>query len=247
VSVSYYNEFDPKAAAWIQQLIDDKQIPYGYVDSRSITEVQPSDLRGFTQCHFFAGIGGWARALHLAGWSPDRPVWTASLPCQPFSSAGKQDGTSDERHLWPTFERLVRECRPPTIFGEQVASKLARTEWLPGVCLDLQALGYSATAVDLCAPCAGEIGEGRIVRGDQESWERVIIGHPHIRQRLYWVADRGMGNPISSRLQTRVDESGTNESRSECATQPSVYGVGQPLLAATRTSHGGPPSMRSAQ
>ena len=188
--MNYFNEIDPNAAAWIRQLITDGIIPKGHVDERSITEVTPSDLRGYTQAHFFCGLGGWLRALQLAGWPEDRPVWTASLPCQSFSSAGKQRGTADERHLWPVFERLVRECRPPVLFGEQVASKLARTDWLPGVCLDLQNLGYSATAVDICAPCAGEVGEGRIVRGDQETWERIILGAPHIRQRLYWVASR---------------------------------------------------------
>ena len=195
--MNYYNEFDPKAAAWLQQLIDDKQIPNGHVDSRSITEVQPSDLAGFSQCHFFAGIGGWSLALRLAGWPEDRPVWTASLPCQPFSTAGRQRGTEDERHLAPIYLELVRQCKPPVQFGEQVASKLARTEWLPGIRMELEALGYSFGAADLCAPCAGEIGEGRIVRGDQESWERIIIGHPHIRQRLYWVAqscDIGTGS-----------------------------------------------------
>lgn len=192
---AYYNEFDPKAAARLQQLIDDKQIPYGYVDSRSILEVQPSDLRGFTQCHFFAGVGGWSLALRLAGVPDSEPVWTASLPCQPFSTAGKQLGTDDERHLAPTFLELVRQCRPAKCFGEQVASKLARTDWLPGIRLEFEALGYSFGAADLCAPCAGEVGEGWIVRGDQGSWERLIIGHPHIRQRLYWVADRGVAQP----------------------------------------------------
>lgn len=187
--MNYYNEFDPNAAAWLRQLIADKQIPDGVVDDRSITEITPHDLKGFSQCHFFAGVGGWPLALRLAGVPEDRPLWTASLPCQPFSTAGKQDGTADDRHLWPVFERLVRECRPPTILGEQVSSKLARDDWFPGVCMDLEALGYAVFGADLCAPCAGEIGEGRIVRGDQDSWERIVIGAPHIRQRLYWVAN----------------------------------------------------------
>ncbi len=187
--LNYYNEFDPNAAAWLRQLIADKQIPDGVVDDRSITEITPHDLQGFTQCHFFAGVGGWPLALNLAGVPEDRPLWTASLPCQPFSTAGKQDGTADDRHLWPVFERLVRECRPPTILGEQVSSKLARDDWFPGVCMDLEALDYAVFGADLCAPCAGEIGEGRIVRGDQNSWERIVIGAPHIRQRLYWVAN----------------------------------------------------------
>lgn len=214
--MNYYNEFDPNAAAWLRQLIADKQIPNGTVDDRSITEVTPNDLKGFTQCHFFAGVGGWSLALRLAGVPENRRVWTASLPCQPFSTAGKQLGTDDERHLAPVFLELVRQCNPPVLFGEQVASKIARTQWLPGIRLELEALGYSFGAVDLSSPCAGEIGEGRIVRGDQESWERVIIGKPHIRQRLYWMANRtelrrgegstdGAGNPERASEEGAID------------------------------------------
>ena len=89
---AYYNEHDPKAAAWLRELIQAGEIPAGDVDERSIVEVQPADLARYTQCHFFAGIGGWSYALRLAGWPTDRPVWTGSCPCQPFSSAGKSGG-----------------------------------------------------------------------------------------------------------------------------------------------------------
>ena len=192
--MNYYNEFDPNAAAWLRELIAQGSIPNGIVDERSITELTPTDLHGYTQCHFFAGIGGWSLALQLAGIPSSQPLWTGSCPCQPFSSAGKQLSTADERHLWPVFAELIRQCRPPIVLGEQVASNAARNDWLPGVRLDLEAMGYSFGAADLCAPCAGEIGEGRIVRGDQTTWERVIIGHPHIRQRIYWVADNRLAD-----------------------------------------------------
>ena len=165
--MNYYNEFDPFAAAWLQRLIDEGLIPPGYIDTRSIKEVQPEDVRGFTQCHFFSGIGGWSYALQLAGWPEDRPVWTGSCPCQPFSTAGKRKGVEDERHLWPEFARLIGECQPSVVFGEQVASKDGRL-WLAGVRADLEGMGYAVGAADLCA--AG-------------------IGAPHIRQRLYWVAN----------------------------------------------------------
>ena len=120
----YYNEYDKHAAAWLRELIAQKLIPAGEVDERSILDVQPDDLRPFTQCHFFAGIGGWPYALRLAGIPATRRLWTGSCPCQPFSTAGQQKGQEDERHLWPAFFNLIRECRPPTIFGEQVASSL---------------------------------------------------------------------------------------------------------------------------
>lgn len=89
---AYYNEFDPNAAAWLRELIKMKLIADGDVDERSILDIQPDDLKRYRQCHFFAGIGGWSYALRLAGIPDDYPIWTASLPCQPFSIAGKQLG-----------------------------------------------------------------------------------------------------------------------------------------------------------
>lgn len=166
--VNYYNEYEPKAAAWLRQLIKDGLVPNGTVDTRSIKDVQPSDLKGFTQCHFFAGIGGWSRALQLAGWSSDVPVWTGSCPCQPFSVTGLKKGTADERHLWPEFFRLIRACSPSVVFGEQVAKKAGR-QWLSGVFGDLQEAGYRTAGADLSG---------------------ASIGAPHIRQRLYWVGER---------------------------------------------------------
>lgn len=125
--MNYYNEFDKHAAQWLRNLIADGMIPAGDVDERSIEDVRASDLRGYTQCHFFAGIGGWSEALRLAGWPADRPVWTGSCPCQSFSSAGKRKGTEDKRHLWPVWFELVKECRPPVIFGEQVEAAIKPT------------------------------------------------------------------------------------------------------------------------
>jgi DNA (cytosine-5)-methyltransferase 1 len=177
--MNYYNEFDPYAADWLENLISFGCIAPGDVDRRSIVDVQPDDLKGYTQCHFFAGIGGWSQALKLAGWPDERPVWTGSCPCQPFSVAGLGKGTADERHLWPEFARLIAECGPPVVFGEQVASKDGR-EWLAGVRADLEALAYAVGAADLCAAGAGA---------------------PHIRQRLYWLADTNGGLACDAGLQ----------------------------------------------
>lgn len=164
---AYYNEIDPYAVQWLRNLIAEGHIADGVVDDRSIEEVEPDDLKEFTQCHFFAGIGAWSYALRLAGWPDDRPVWTGSCPCQPFSVAGKAGGFADERHLWPSFHHLIKERRPAAIFGEQVASKDGLA-WLDLVQTDLEGEGYAVGAADLCA--AG-------------------VGAPHIRQRLYWAAD----------------------------------------------------------
>lgn len=165
---AYYNEIEPFAVAWLKELIKAGHIADGDVDDRSIADVRPEDLRGYTQCHFFAGIGGWSYALRLAGWPDDRPVWTGSCPCQPFSAAGKQAGTKDDRHLWPEFFRLIRESRPDTVFGEQVAAAIG-LDWLDHVSDDLEGVGYAVGSIVLPA-CS--------------------VGAPHIRQRLWFVADR---------------------------------------------------------
>jgi DNA (cytosine-5)-methyltransferase 1 len=124
----YYNECDAFAAGWLRELIKAGLIAPGEVDERSIEDVQPEDVRGFTQCHWFAGIGTWSYALRCAGWEDSQAVWTGSCPCQPFSAAGKRGGFSDKRHLWPAWCRLIEACRPPVIFGEQVASSHSEIE-----------------------------------------------------------------------------------------------------------------------
>lgn len=160
----FYNDNDRFAAAWLRELIKDGLLPEGEVNETSITELKPGNITT-TQAHFFAGIGGWPYALQLAGWPTSAPVWTGSCPCQPFSIAGKRRGNQDERHLWPEWFRLIRECRPPVVFGEQVSGK-AGLNWLDEVFADLEACGYAVGAADL--PAAG-------------------VGIDQKRQRLYWV------------------------------------------------------------
>ena len=195
---AYYNEFDPGAAAWLRELIKRDLIADGEVDERSILDVTAEDLTDFTQCHFFAGIGGWSYALRLAGFSDDKPIWTGSPPCQPFSIAGQQKGEDDERHLAPHFANLVANGRPPILFGEQVASsavfgKVARKAgsqseaepewaWIDDLQDRLEAAHYAVGSSDI--PAAG-------------------VGAPHIRQRTFFGAIRlaytkgaGAGNDI---------------------------------------------------
>ena len=182
---AYYNENDPYAAQWLRNLIAAGHIAEGVVDDRSIAEVTGAELAAFDQCHFFAGIGGWPLALRLAGWGDSRPVWTGSCPCQPFSAAGKGLGEKDPRHLWPEFHRLIAERRPAVVFGEQVASTAGR-EWLARVRADLEGLAYAVGAADLCAASAGA---------------------PHIRQRLWWVADAGgAGREMAGNGQYQLQE-----------------------------------------
>ncbi|MCW5597673.1 MAG: DNA cytosine methyltransferase [Chitinophagaceae bacterium] len=194
---AYYNEWDKDAAEWLRQLIKDGLITDGVVDERSITEVIASDIRGFDRVHWFAGIGTWDYCLTQAGWG-DRPVWTASLPCQSFSVAGKQLGKADERHLLPQFLEFVKECRPDTIFGEQV-NKAIQHGWLDDLHAEMEAEDYAV---------------GHCVFGAHS------IGAAHIRQRLYWVAhhiSKGLEKqPGVTRFPRKknVNDEGENSSRS---------------------------------
>lgn len=171
---AYYNENNKFAASRLQDLITEGLIASGDVDDRSIVDVKPQELYGYTQCHFFAGIGVWSYSLRQAGWPDARPVWTGSCPCQPFSLAGHRKGFSDSRHLWPEWFRLISAKAPSVIFGEQTSSKGGLT-WFDIVSTDLERTGYTVGAADTCA--AG-------------------FGAPHIRQRLYFCASNSYGTGL---------------------------------------------------
>jgi len=223
----WLNEIEPYCASWLHNLY-----PEATIETRSICDLAATDVVG-TRAHFFAGIGGWEYALRLAGWPAERPVWTGSCPCQPFSVAGKGRGTDDARHLWPEFRRLIAECRPPAIFGEQVASRAGR-EWLAGVRADLEDLGYAVGAADLCA---------------------ASLGASHIRQRLYWVAyasstglekwGRQRGDDDQERATaeraSRKSSGMADASSLELRSEPST-GAGFGTLSAGRGSDCGEPS-----
>jgi DNA (cytosine-5)-methyltransferase 1 len=200
----YYNEIDAYCAKWLRNLMDAGHIPAGDIDTRSIEDVRPDELRGYVQCHFFAGIGGWPLALALAGWPVDRPVWTGSCPCQPFSVAGKGAGFADKRHLWPAWQHLIAQREPPVVFGEQVASA---TEWLGLVFGDLEALGYAVAGVPVEAASAGA---------------------QHYRDRYWIVADNDQQRPSAERQQ-RSWELGRPGGHPEDHARTLAHGHGQGL------------------
>ena len=188
---AFYNEIDPNAAEWLRQLIKAGHIAPGIVEEKSIVELDPQELKRYTQCHFFAGIGVWSYALRRAGWSDDRPVWTGSCPCQPFSSAGKGETDRDSRHLAPAWLRLIKECRPATIFGEQVSAAI-RVGWLDELFTEMEQLDYACGAVDFPA-CS--------------------VGAPHIRQRIYFVADASSNRRAGKGAGGAIEKGWEQESR----------------------------------
>jgi DNA (cytosine-5)-methyltransferase 1 len=224
--IVYYNEFDPKAAAWLRELIKQGHIAPGDVDERSIEDVKPGDLAGYQQCHFFAGIGGWSLALRLAGWPDDQPVWTGSCPCQPFSAAGKRAGFDDQRHLWPAWFHLIRQRNPSVIFGEQVASA---HRWLDLVHSDLEAVGYAVGAMPIEAASVGanhlrdrywfvadapSIGCQRVFRSGQDGTAQRsngLLANPHEPGLAQRIGDTGISREVGgeSKRQDAANDAGT--------------------------------------
>lgn len=121
-----------------------------------------------------AGANGLSQEALLA--IDDASVWTGSCPCQPFSNAGRRKAQADERHLWPEMLRLIAACKPERVFGEQVASAVGHG-WLDGVFADMEAQDYTCGAVVLGAHS---------------------VGAPHIRQRIWWVAESASAGPRPS-------------------------------------------------
>lgn len=161
-----YHDIDELKCEVIREAIKARAITDGEVICGDIKQVDPEQLLGFRRVHFFAGGGFWDLALNYAGWG-DRPVWTGSCPCPSFSSAGKGGGFDDPRHLWPDWFKLIRERRPPVVFGEQ-ADAAVGFGWVDLVQTDLEASSYAF---------------GKVVFGAHS------VGAPHIRQRLYFVGE----------------------------------------------------------
>ena len=93
-------------------------------------------------------------------------VISGGFPCQPWSIAGKQRGTEDDRNFWPEMFRIIRELRPRWVVGENVPH-LDTMGYLDKAIDDLESIGYEARPLEI--PAAG-------------------VGADHLRRRIWIVA-----------------------------------------------------------
>ena len=80
-------------------------------------------------------------------------IITGGYPCQPFSNAGKKRGESDPRHLWPEMFRIIKECRPSWVVGENVSGHIKLG--LDAVLSDLEGQGYGTRTFSVSAASVG--------------------------------------------------------------------------------------------
>lgn len=109
-------------------------------------------------------IFGDIRTFDAKPWAGKVDIVCGGFPCQPWSVAGKRKGEKDERHLWPEFARVVKECRPKFVFAENVAMSAFKQPWR-----DLRELGYRVPPI-LCLSAAS-------------------VGAPHRRKRWWMLAN----------------------------------------------------------
>ena len=123
-------------------------------------------------------------------------VITGGFPCQPFSVAGKRQGTSDDRHLWPEMFRIIKEFKPRWVIGENVKGliNLENGMVFETVCTDLEGEGYEVRAFNI--PAAG-------------------VGAPHRRERIWIVAN----SRRTLQQGTELGKTNEDETRKEDADQ----------------------------
>jgi DNA (cytosine-5)-methyltransferase 1 len=116
-------------------------------------------------------------------------IITGGFPCQPYSVAGKQKGTNDDRYLWPEMFRVIREVQPTFVIAENVKGLVNIQDGMvfETVCSDLESEGFEVQTFII--PAAG-------------------IGAPHKRERVWIVAYSD-----SNRHSNKIRGSSTKEER----------------------------------
>ena len=117
-------------------------------------------------------------------------ILTGGFPCQPYSVAGKQKGTNDDRYLWPDMFRVIKEVRPTWIIAENVRGIINIQDGMvfETVCTDLESEGFEVQAFII--PAAG-------------------VGAPHRRERVWIVGYSKHNGSLTSKIERRNTETST--------------------------------------
>jgi DNA-cytosine methyltransferase len=130
-------------------------------------------------------------------------IITGGFPCQPFSIAGKQKGTGDDRHLWPEMFRIIKTFKPKFVIGENVKGLINIQDGVvfETVCTDLESEGYEVQAFNI--PAAG-------------------VGAPHRRERIWILATLGnseLNGSSTTKITRSIIETSNNNKKGENATR----------------------------
>jgi len=114
-------------------------------------------------------------------------ILTGGFPCQPYSVAGKQKGTNDDRYLWPEMFRVIKEVKPTFIIAENVRGLINIQDGMvfETVCSDLESKGFEIQTFII--PAAG-------------------VGAPHKRERVWIVGYSKYNGSLTSKIKRRDDK-----------------------------------------
>lgn len=118
----YYNENDHGAAEWLRHLIRDGLIAHGDVDERSIIDVKGQDLKGYDQCHFFAGGGGGPWLSN----SPDMPIFDLFGQVVPHANHSAAPEPEPANQMSGTYGRILQGSSMSGALQSSLESKFMR-------------------------------------------------------------------------------------------------------------------------
>lgn len=189
-----------------------KRFPNSYVDDRSIEDVKGSDLKGFNEVHFFAGIGGFSLGFERSGIPTSITVWTGGFPCQDLSLAGGRLGLAGSRSgLYFKFHDLITTVRPEYVILENVPGLLSSNE---GRDFAIVIGGLTGVVPEIPKEGWGNAGlfRGPVYNVAYRVLDARFFGVPQRRRRVFIVGSLGNGGSakilfekeFSTRTHTKV-------------------------------------------